>query len=103
MPVAIQLALMVIPLSLYLYVLGIWHSGRTPRVVAGPVDLGLLAFGLSGLLIFGPIGRLWPWHARGLPGVWAWLALTAFVVLLALPWLPRSFRRLAVYNVDPET
>jgi len=101
---AVLLALMFGPLAIYLYVIAVWQSGRSPRVVSGPLDFSLLLFGVGGLLVFGPVGRLLAGRAAafGTPSVWAWLMVSSALGLLALPWLPRSFRRLAIYNVAPE-
>lgn len=100
---SVQLALMVGPLALYLYILAIWQSARTARVIPGPWDFLLLVFGVSGLVVFGPIGQLLVVRMTpfGSPSPWAWLALFSSLGLLALPWLPRTFRRLVVYNTDP--
>ncbi len=100
---AVQLALMVGPLALYLYLLAVWQSGRTPKVVAGQVDFALLIFGIGGLVVFGPIGHILVGRASpfGTPSVWAWLALIASIGLLVLPWLPRTYRRLVIYNIEP--
>jgi hypothetical protein len=102
MPSSVLLALTVGPLAVYLYVLGLWHSGRHPRVVRGPTDYTLLVFGLSGLLVFGPIGRVLLGQARLGAGGWAWLLPFSALGLLTLPWLFRSFRRLVVYNIEPD-
>jgi hypothetical protein len=107
MRTAVQLASMVGPLTVYLYVIAVWQSGRHPRIVSGFVDLALLLFGLSGLVLFGPVGRLLLVRAGagpfGAPSLWAWLALASSLSLLAVPWLPRSFRRLVIYNVDRDS
>lgn len=99
----LQMALTVGPLAGYLFVLGVWQSGRHPRVVAGALDFGLLAFGLGGLLVFGPIGHTLVGLMFPGPSVWAWLALPSLFLLLVLVWLPGTSRRLVVYNIDPET
>src|SRR5579884_3613294 len=99
----IELALMVGPLAVYFYALGIWHSGRSPRVIPGPVDYLLLVFALSGLLLFGPIGRALIGRVPAAQGWLAALGLLTSIAMLALPWLPRAFRRLVVYNIQPET
>jgi hypothetical protein len=98
----VQLALTAGPLACYFFILGLWRSGRSPRVVAGPLDFALLAFGVGGLVAFGPIGqwvvdRLFP-----APSLWAWLAVVTALWLATLLWAPRTARRLVVYNVDPE-
>jgi hypothetical protein len=103
MPSAVQVALTAGPLAFYFLVLGIWRWGRSPRVIHGPIDFGLLAFGVGGLVAFGPIGdwlvhRLFP-----APSPWAWMAVATFLWLLALLWAPRTARRLVIYNVDPAT
>jgi hypothetical protein len=100
---SLQYFLTVGPLAFYFFVLGVWQTGRRPRVVLGPTDVAMLAFGLGGLLVFGPIGhwlvdRLFPG-----PSVWAWLALPSLFCLLVLLWIPRAARRLVIYNVDRET
>jgi hypothetical protein len=104
MRTAAQLAMMVGPLTVYLYVIAVWQSGRRPHIVAGPVDFVWLLFGLSGLVLFGPVGRILIGRAAvlGAPSTWAWLALASSLALVAAPWLPRSFRRLVIYNVDRE-
>lgn len=104
MNTAVQLALMLGPMAFYLYVIAVWQSGRQPRVVAGPLDFGLLLLGVSGLLVFGPIGWLMVSRAAtfGTPSVWAWLVFVSSLGLLAVPWIPRSFRRLVIYNIEPE-
>ena len=51
---AMQIALTATPLAAYFYALGLFHSGRRPRLVSGPVDVGLMAFGLGG---WSPSGR----------------------------------------------
>src|SRR5438309_1399111 len=53
-----QYALTVGPLGFYLWVLGLWQSGRRPHVVRGLTDFTLLAFGVGGVLAFGPFGQL---------------------------------------------
>jgi hypothetical protein len=98
---ALATALTLGPLALYFFVLGLWNAGRHPRIVHGPVDFGFLALALIGFIGFGPIGgwvvdRLFPG-----PSVWAWLVLPAALGLLAMLWLPRTARRLVVYNVEP--
>ncbi|MEO6809297.1 MAG: hypothetical protein ABI353_09330, partial [Isosphaeraceae bacterium] len=97
----LRVVLALAPLACYFFMLGVWRSGRSPRVVPGPLDFGLLAMGLGGLIAFGPIGSVLIQVIFPGPSVWAWLALAATWALLALFWLPRTARRLVVYNVEP--
>lgn len=98
----LQLLLMVGPLAWYFYLLAVWQTGRHPRVVSGALDLILLALGISGLVVFGPLGELLiriP-SGRSEPGrrlVWTMLAILVVSILAR-----RSSRRLVIYHVDPE-
>lgn len=100
MPPSWQYALTVGPLGFYLWVLALWQSGRHPRVVRGPVDAGLLAFGVGGVLAFGPIGETLTRFLSRSPG---WPERAVIVSALAL-WASvvarRATRRLVVYHVD---
>jgi hypothetical protein len=98
---ALHTALSIGPLALYFFLLGIWNAGRHPRVVPGQVDFGFLALALVGFLGFGPVSYWFVDHVFPGPSVWASLVLPTFLGLLALLWIPRTGRRLVVYNVDP--
>ena len=103
MTTAMQIALTATPLAAYFYTLGVFHSGKRPRLVSGPVDFGLMAFGLGGLVAFGPFGRAVLGRVVGEPtGPLAW---SAWVVLVAtwsfvLAW--SASLRVTVYHVSPE-
>src|SRR4051812_23613728 len=53
----LQQVLTFVPLAAYLYLLAIWQAGRSPRVVRGSTDVGLLALGVGGMVLFGPFGQ----------------------------------------------
>ncbi len=99
---ALQVLLTVGPLSAYFLVQGLWQGGRRSKVVPGPVDFAWLAFGIGGLLIFGPIGHVLVATIFPAPSLWAWLSLPSAALLGVLLWMPRTTRRLVVYNVVPE-
>jgi len=95
-----QYALTVGPLGFYLWVLAVWQSDGRPRVVRGPVDFGMLAFGVGGLLAFGPIGQ---WASRMVfaqQNAAGRLAAASALGLWACVLARRSSRRLVVYHVD---
>ena len=98
-----RLILALVPLAAYFVLLGVLHSSRRPRVVAGPVDLGSLAFGLGGLIAFGPFGGLVVHSVFPGPNLPAWLAMASLVALLAMMIAARARNRLVVYNVDGQT
>ena len=94
----VEFALMVGPLSLYFLGLAVCYACRGPRVIAGPVDSGLLGVALGSLIAFGPIGRA---LTAGLPGGPAKGPLLLFAVVAGLGLSGRARRRLAIYNVEP--
>ncbi len=100
---ALQVALAVGPLAAYFAALGALQGGRRPVVVPGPIDFLLLATGLGGLIVFGPVGLVLVRSLFPAPSPWAWLALASAYGLFVLLWAPRGARRLVVYHVDPES
>jgi hypothetical protein len=99
----VQWCLMLGPLAIYFAILAVWHGGRRPRIISGPRDTGLLAFGIGGLLIFGPLGQTLARALFGAPSRWDWLALIACLGLAAHRWARRARCRLVVYHIEPET
>ncbi len=101
MILAAQIALTAIPLSAYFYILGTLQGGRRPRVVSGPVDFALLAFGAGGLVAFGPVGQVVVGRVvGGGAGVWAWSAWTALLAAWTFAFSGWTARRVAIYNID---
>jgi hypothetical protein len=101
MNLPLQVALTVGPLACYFYVVGVWQSGRRPRVVPGPLDFAVLALGVSGLLTVGPVGQLLMRLIFGIPGTWAWVLWGVFLGLWAVVFAGAAARRIVVYNVEP--
>jgi hypothetical protein len=100
-----ELAVMLVPLTVYLLLLGLGvNRARRPTVVAGPWSFALLLLGLSGLLFLGPPS--WIAHLLRPRGEYAyWLAYGIYflgVLLLSLSLCMRQRRTLVVYNIDPE-
>jgi hypothetical protein len=100
---ALQVALAIGPLAAYFGLLGLLQSLRRPTVVPGTIDFALLAGGLGGLVVFGPVGWVLGKLLFPGPSLWARLALLSGYVLLVMIWAPRSGRRLVIYNVDPRS
>jgi hypothetical protein len=98
----LQVLLTAGPLAFYFYILAIWQGGRHPRVISGTVDAALLAFGVGGLLTFGPFGQVVMTMVFGGPGAWHWLALALVMFLAGLLLARGSAHRLVVYHVEPE-
>ena len=100
MTATIRLSLALLPLASYFVFLGVLHSGRRPRVVSGPVDVGCLAFALGGVIAFGPFGGLVINTVFPGPNLPAWLAMASLVGLITMMIASRARTRLIVYNVD---
>jgi hypothetical protein len=99
----LQFALTATPLAGYFYALCVFHGGKRPRLVSGPVDVGLLAFGLGGLVAFGPfgravLGRLVGNHA----GPVAWTVWIGIVVAWALVLAGSATLRMSIYHIGPK-
>jgi hypothetical protein len=65
------------------------------------VDYLLMAFGLGGLLAYGPIGEFLLRAVFRSPGVYAQLAWLSMLTTTALVFAGPSHRRLLIYNIDP--
>jgi hypothetical protein len=100
-----QYAVAVGPLALYFFVLAIWHGGRYPRVVSGAADFLWLAFGVGGLVLFGPFGQAMARRLFGEPSTIGWLILVSAstLTLFGVALSGRFARRLVIYNADPAT
>ena len=103
MPSTPEVALVSVPMAIYLYALGVFHGGKHPRVVSGTVDLAWLMFGLSGLVAFGPMGQV---AVAGVFGpeatATAWSAWVVGLIVLA-GFVARTGRnRLVIYHVEPD-
>jgi hypothetical protein len=103
MSAAVQIALTATPLAAYFYVLGVFHGGSRPRLVSGPADVGLMAFGLGGLVAFGPFGRSVLARLVGNEvGLLGWSIWVAMVVLWSLVLAGSATLRLSIYHLSPE-
>jgi len=103
MTIATQIALTATPLAFYFYALSLFHGGKRPRMVGGPVDFGLLAFGLGGLVAFGPFGRAVLGRLVGDPaGLPAWSIWVSLIVLWSLVLAASASLRVTIYHISPE-
>jgi hypothetical protein len=99
---SMQIALTATPLAVYFYALGVLHSGKRPMMVTGPVDVGLLAFGLGGVVAFGPFGRAVLGRVAGEgAGPLAWSIWVGLVALWAVVLAGSAALRVTIYHVSP--
>src|SRR5438477_6651428 len=103
MSAAVQIALTATPLAAYFYALGLFHSGRRPRLVSGPVDVGLMAFGLGGLVAFGPFGRSVLTRLLGNDvGLLGWSLWLGLVIVWSLVLAGSAALRVTIYHLTNE-
>ena len=97
-----RLSLAVGPLAVYLAVLGVINLARRPLITTGARDSTALAIAVSGLITIGPIELFMPQAAAIQFGVYVWVLLAAFYVLVATLWILTQRPRLVVYNISVE-
>ena len=85
-----------LPVAAYLVVIGLLHVRRRPVALSGHVDATLLALGITGMVVAGPLALLQP--GAGL-SAWATAVLVlAFAVVVAGGVLAAR-PRMVIYNV----
>lgn len=98
---SLHLAVAFVPLGLYLIALGAIHLRGRPLVLSGSADVSMLAVGLVGFLIAGPLELFFP-SAPAFPGPLVWAAMLLAYGLLTTLWNLLSRPRLVVYNLTAE-
>jgi len=94
----IALGLAIVPLGLYLVGIGCLHLRRRPSLLQGSLDFALLAAGVAGLVLVGPLALLAP-LADGIPAVAGVPVLLAGFLLLVAVAVLAMRPRLVIYNI----
>ncbi|MFM8570992.1 MAG: hypothetical protein ACKOAU_05290 [Pirellula sp.] len=88
----LRLAIALIPLGVYLSVMGLLALRKKPTLMTTGQEALLLGFAVFGFALIGPIELFFPTRAYATLGDWAWLLLAAlyslFVLLFALQRSP---------------
>ena len=99
---SLHFCIAIVPLAVYLLMLGLLNLRRRPFVTTGARDAATLGIGVVGFVIAGPMELFFPEGAASQFGAWVWLSLIVFyglcVSLIVLLMKPR----LVVYNVSLE-
>ena len=99
---SLHFCIAVVPLAVYLLMMGLLNLRRRPFVTTGARDAATLGIGVVGFVIAGPMELFFPEGAASQFGAWVWLSLIIFyglcVSLIVLLMKPR----LVVYNVSLE-
>ena len=80
----LRLALGLIPLGIYLLVMGCLALKKTPTLLTSGQEALLVGFALSGFALIGPIELFFPTGAHANLGQWVWLLLMALYFLIVL-------------------
>lgn len=97
-----RLAIAVVPLAGYLFMLALVNLRRRPLLTSGSADLATLAGALSGLVLIGPIELFRPEAAVIEMGNFVWLMLLLFYWLWVWLLVLLSRPRLVIYNISAE-
>ncbi|MCL2117035.1 MAG: hypothetical protein FWH27_01280 [Planctomycetaceae bacterium] len=95
----ISIAVAFVPLALYFFALTAFNSGRCPRMLTGQEDLTVLALGLIGFVMTGPMLYVLPVDALAFWGFYTWFFLAVLYALMVW-FLGTVFRfRIVIYNI----
>lgn len=98
-PEPVRLCVATAPLAIYLLYLGILNLRWRPVLITGPRDMAALWFGVSGLMVVGPMELFMPDSAAHHFGPYIWLLLLAFYGLCVSLAVLLSRPRLVIYNL----
>lgn len=93
----------IIPVAIYLLLLGALNLRKRPFVTSGARDCAALAIGMVGLMIVGPMKLFFPESAASRFGILVWLMLLIFYGLCVSLTVLLMRSRIVVYNVSAET
>lgn len=96
----LSLYIALIPLSIYLLVMGLVNLSRRPFVVSGVRDLGVLCLAATGFIVVGPMELFFPVEASFRFGSYVWLLLLAIFFLLIVLLLLAQRPRINIYNIS---
>ncbi|MCU0711630.1 MAG: hypothetical protein MUC43_06190 [Pirellula sp.] len=80
----LRIAIALIPLGLYFFVIGMIRLKKSPTVISRPLDVLLLGMACGGLVAIGPLELFFPRAAFSVVGNWVWLVLLSLYALFVL-------------------
>lgn len=99
---ALHLSIALIPLAVYLLLLGFVNLSTRPFVTTGMRDVAALGMAISGFMVIGPMELFLPEAATNRFGGYVWLLLLAFYALCLTLIVLLMRPRLVIYNVNPD-
>jgi hypothetical protein len=97
-----HLAIALIPLAIYMVLLGGIHLRGRPLVTTGGRDVAALALAICGFAVVGPMELFFPEPAAREIGSWVWMLMLTFYSLCATLTILLSKPRVIIYNVSYE-
>lgn len=92
----------VVPLAVYLLMIGYLNFRGQPFVTTGARDSAALGIGLVGLVISGPMILFFPESAASHFGNWVWAVLLAFYGLFVSMFVLLMRPRIVIYNISAD-
>ena len=92
----------IVPLAVYLLMIGYLNFGGRPFVTTGARDSAALGIGLVGLVVSGPMLLFFPESAASHFGNWVWAMLLAFYGLFVSMFVLLMRPRIVIYNITEE-
>lgn len=98
----IPFAIAIVPVAMYLLMIGMFRVRRRPLVTTGWRDAAALGIAIIGLVVVGPMQLFFPVYAAARFAGWVWIMLLALYVLSLLLVVLSCRPRLIVYGQGQE-
>lgn len=99
----IPFAIAIVPVAMYLIMIGMFRMRRRPLVTTGWRDMAALGIAIVGLVAVGPMQLFFPTYAAARFSGWVWAMLLALYILSLLLVVLSCRPRLMVYGQGQET
>lgn len=99
---SLHFSVAILPLAVYLFLLGILNLRNRPFVTTGARDSAALAIGLVGFMVIGPMKLFFPEAAASRFGMLVWLMLIVFYALCVSLSVLLMRSRIVIYNITLE-
>ena len=90
------------PISVYLLLIGSINLTRRPFLTTGTRDLFALALAISGFVVVGPLELFLPESVASILGGWVWVLLLLLYVVLVTMVVLFMRPRLVIYNITKD-
>ncbi len=99
---SLHFCIAIVPLSVYLFLIGGINLSPRPFVTTGARDLAALAIAISGFMIVGPMELFLPELIASIVGGWVWLPMLTLYMLVVTLVVLLMRPRIVIYNISAE-